>query len=73
MRWNQFKKPLILSMLIILLIAFFGCYIRIKGEQEAINDYGMFMSSQYNILNVLQESLDVNNDRSDFVNKFIFG
>lgn len=71
MNRKEFKKYLILSLCIFLLISSFGCSIRSKGEQTAINDYGMYMSGQYNILKFLQDSLDAKNNRSDFINKLI--
>lgn len=71
MKCNRISKLLMFSICIILLVSFVGCRVRTKGEQGAVNDYGMYMSGQYNILKFLQESLDVKNDNSDFVNKLI--
>lgn len=69
MNRKKIKTFLILSLGAILLISSLSYNIWSKNEQTAINDYGMYMSRQFDILKFLQDSLDVKNNRSDFINK----
>jgi hypothetical protein len=65
------KTLLILSLGAVLLIFSLSYSIWSKSEQTAINNYEMYMSRQFEIVNYLQNSLDVKNNRSDFINKLI--